>query len=393
MSSAKFEDCLYLGTWFQRTSLHLKELYNFLRFKQAVPGLSAKKITELWNKLNPVEVAFTDEHNYELVKFKSQGVIISVTEDGVVRLKMPIEGGLDEARKKVEDFYKEVFGPILAYLFSRGAPLPRPLAELKTVYPLILVTNDAARYEDLFAASNDEAYFNVVSPNFEIRFGHQLHLFIVKTRSESYTLGELIENVIFYREFEEQLDHYLNLHRALWEDVSRIRESKSLRYRDFPLVRQRLLEFQKTLSFVKARLAQMNDIISARSTLMLPAIKIELEQLGFYRFLHLQANQLYLSHLWEMTIEYAQETLVMLDSLFQENTQRELGALKFITFIAALTGFFGMNIAFPWEERWSAHAASSAWVLALIGLTSIMFYGLLRIFIYNRRFVLRQKRQ
>lgn len=391
MTKTKFEDRLYLGTWLQRTSLHLKEFYNFLHYKQGVAGLNPKKIMELWDKLAPDGVVFADEHNYETVKVVSRGVMITVTEDGVVRLEAAVKGSLEETRQKLESFYTNIFGPTFAYLFGHGAPLPRLLAELKTVFPLILVTNSEQNYPKLFEQGKDEAYHSVNSENLKIKFGHQLHLFVIANQPEDYSLNELLENIIFYREFEDQLARYLNLHRELWEEISRVRESKSLRYKDFPLVRQKLLEFQKTLSFVKARLAQMDDIIKARSTLLTPTLRKELEDLGYYRFDHLQSNQLYLSHLWEMTIEYANETLILLDSLFQENTQRELSTLKFITFITALTGFFGMNIAFPWEERWPATAAFSVLVVLLLVIGALLFYVLLKAFIYNRRFVIKQK--
>jgi hypothetical protein len=42
-----------------------------------------------------------------------------------------------------------------------------------------------------------------------------------------------------------------------------------------------------------------------------------------------------------MTIEYVQGTFDLFKYLYEENTQREWGALKYITLVGVLTSFFG----------------------------------------------------
>ena len=85
----------------------------------------------------------------------------------------------------------------------------------------------------------------------------------------------------------------------------------------------------------------MDDILTSRLQLMDPTLHKELPHLGPYEFENLQGNQRYVYHLWEMTTEYVNDTLRLLASLFEENTQRELNALKLTTLTAALTGFLG----------------------------------------------------
>ena len=119
----------------------------------------------------------------------------------------------------------------------------------------------------------------------------------------------------------------------------------------------------------------------------------ELKKLGMLKFDHLEANQKYITHLWQMTIEYAKGSLSLLESLYQENTQKELNAIKFITFGALITGFFGMNIAFPWEDRWIDVKWSSFIVLLIILSLFISFFYILKIAIYNRNFLVQQKKK
>jgi Mg2+ and Co2+ transporter CorA len=94
-----------------------------------------------------------------------------------------------------------------------------------------------------------------------------------------------------------------------------------------------------------------------------------------------------------MTIDYVKDTLNFLESLFQENTQRELNTLKFITLIAAITSFFGMNIAFPWDERWHEIYVSSFTVVAIIAVVCFIFYFVLKLLIYNRYFTIQKKKK
>lgn len=104
------------------------------------------------------------------------------------------------------------------------------------------------------------------------------------------------------------------------------------------------------------------------------------------RFELLTASQKYVAHLWQMTIDYATSTIKLLDSLYTENTQKELSALRMITILGVITGFFGMNIAFPWEDRWSDIFSSSLMVLGVMAILAAIGYSIIKIRIYNRKF-------
>ena len=54
-----------------------------------------------------------------------------------------------------------------------------------------------------------------------------------------------MRHMVFAREFERQLSDGLRLHREIWDRISAIRESKNMRYRDFPAIRHHLLDFLK----------------------------------------------------------------------------------------------------------------------------------------------------
>lgn len=386
---------VYLITWIQRTTIHLQEMYHLFTRKFDALALDPKKLEGFAKDLAIKKVALDIRNDFETLTMTSGALSFSATEDGIFTLSTKTSDVV-KAREELDTYYKKHLGPALAYLFGRGAPLPKQLHNVKEIYPILIVIKDATEKDahDLFKRLREKPETSVASETAQIFFSPSFIVTRIIKEEEQNTgvFEEMLTNIVFVREFEKQLRQYLNLHRTMWDEISAIRESHSLRYKDFPLVRRKIMDFLKTLFFVKARLSQMHDINKARLTLLPPAVKEELQALGLFRFENALADQEYMRDLWEMTIEYVEGTLEILESLFQENTQRELGALKFITFIGALTGFFGMNIAFPWEERWIATFPSSLVVVLFIALASVAFYYLLRSFIYNRYFTIRDKK-
>jgi Mg2+ and Co2+ transporter CorA len=385
---------VYLGTWFPRTSLHLDELYRFLKSGEGIAGLNPQQLRQAHRTLNAAGVEYHEEADFNFLEFSINNIIITITEDGLVMMGAPLTE-LGQTTASMGNMYQDRLGPALSYIYSRGAPLPKDLSDVKKLYPLIIVLQKAEPKEitDLFLSVNDSPFTSVASDDMVIVFGKTMTVCNIRSSVPQADIEELVRHLILFREFDAQLSEYLNRNRLIWEKVSVIRESRTLKYRDFPAIRQQILSYSKTLSFVKARLAQMEDIAEERMLLIEPEMKNKLHTLGMDRFGHIEANQRYISHLNEMTAEYVEGTLHLFEALYQENTQRELGTLKFITLVGVLTSFFGMNIAFPWEDRWPNIFGSSLEVLIIIAAAAVGFYWLLKAFIYNRHFTIHKDRE
>lgn len=387
---------IYLGTWFQRTSLHLQEIYNFLKFQKSIVGLDKSQGLKLLQKVSIRDLNYRRDTIFHYLEFWSNNVKVVITEDGIIRLTSNLEKSLNIEIKKITEFYSNYLGPVLSYLFSLGAPLPKDLKRAEDVFPVLISGHniDNNTINSYFSLEQDTIQSTVNNRNIDLYLGEKLELINFKKSNLGKTkiADEIVQYLIFTREFEIQLHKYLNLHRLMWEKVSEIRERREIRFRDFPRVREEILDFLKTLSFVKARLAQMHDILRERSAATDLKVKQELNSLGIEHFNFLDASRDYISDLWQMTIEYVEGTLELLESLYAENTQRELNTLKYITLVGVLTGFFGMNIAFPWEERWPGTFLSSLAVVVLIAAVAIVFYFFLRFFIHNRRFSIKKNK-
>ncbi|HTK05040.1 MAG TPA: hypothetical protein VL500_05625 [Candidatus Eisenbacteria bacterium] len=385
---------VYLGTWSQRTNLHLQEIYRFLKYGKGVDKLDEARVKALRDAIGPGETTF---HNAAINSLRAAcgAFTVSITEDGVVLMSTE-ETDLAKARASLMKFHEGALEPALGYLFSRGAPLPKEIASIEKHGDFLTVVRGADDIDvrETFEAFGDRYHSHASSEGMRVMTGHRIEIVDVGDieLSEEETEG-FVRDLVFFKEFERQMYAYIRLHRGIWDKLSEIRDARSLRYADFPAVRTDILSFEMTLGVVRARIAQMDDILGERRAGEPKGVTRILSSLGMLDFSSLHASRRYVSHLWEMTDDYADGTLKLLETLYQENTQRELNALKFITLITALTSFFGMNIAFPWEERWASARTSSFEVIVLIAVASFAVYFLLRALILNRNFVLAQEKK
>ncbi|OGZ65251.1 MAG: hypothetical protein A3C50_03945 [Candidatus Staskawiczbacteria bacterium RIFCSPHIGHO2_02_FULL_43_16] len=381
---------IYLGTWMPRASMHLKEIYHFLGgTKMPVSGLDAKKLAQLLSRLEIKEVNFIGGNTIDLVMASGKKADITVSEEGTAILSLKKGEAIsspEQGLRLLEKFFIEKFSPSLKYLFSLGAPLPKALVKIQEVYPAIIVVKDCLprELEEFIKKERIAIYSKNVSPKLDFFFGEKINILHIK--DESINIQEILLDTIFLKEFPEQLKNYLTIHRLIWEEIDHIREAKTIAYKDFSKRRKQINDFLKTLSLMKARLQQMGDVIETKEKIKKGVILEGLDTLNMNRINNLIGDVKYIEDLWEMTIDYTKDTLNLIESLSQENVQRELGALKFITLISAITSFFGMNIAFPWDEQWPVIFKSSFAVVGIIILVSIAFYYFLKIFIYNRKF-------
>lgn len=392
-------DRIYLGTWLPRTSIHLKEIYHFFKSGSGI-DLDQNKLKHLKKQLNIKNLVFNNNQDFDSVRFSSnKNITVTITEDGIILIMLSHISDINADIKKIESFYTNQLGPGLAYLFSRGAPLPQTLLNIKEVYPKILVGKSIAQKDaKAYLKSHGDEFLAEASLNkFVIFYGQESELVdisnVATQQNGSEFLDILFTYTIFMRSFSDLLERYLKLHRSVWAEISSIRENNGLRYSDFTSIRNKILDILKTVSFIRARLRQMNNILSIRNAVVPEALKQKLSALGLNNFLALEKSSQYMDNLWQMTADYGNSTMTLFESLLEENAQREIRLLQQITITGVLVGFFGMNIAFPWEDRWLNIFPSSFIVVGVIVLTLGLFYLLIKQMIMNRRFVVANKHE
>jgi len=354
-----------------------------------IAGLGAQKLAKLRESLGIIKVDFITKAEFDEVHVLCQAIYITISSEGtiILQLRKDDKGDLAfENAAMLEHFFIEKLSPAVNYLFSLGAPLPKELQNIREAYPTIVIVKDAFEQElnQFIKTQKIEIYSRDISEKLDFFFGEKTS--IINVKHDAVPKDILLQEMIFLKEFPMQLKNYLAVHRMVWEKVDNIREVKSIAYKDFTRIREQMNGFLKTLSLMKARLAQMEDIIETKKEINNAMSQEGLKDINIHRINNFIGDVKYVKDLWEMTIDYVKDTLNLIESVSRENIQRELSALKFVALIGAITSFFGMNIAFPWEDRWDAIFLSSLAVIGIIIFVSFTFYYFLKIFIYNRKF-------
>ena len=117
---------VYIGGWFQRTTLQLSEIYDFLRFATSELALEKNKLLKLHKNLGVKTVAY-DIDCLEILKFQTEDNIdVKIFEDGLIVLSYDQmkEYSLFDDIDALANYYEKKLSPALSYLFSLGAPVP-----------------------------------------------------------------------------------------------------------------------------------------------------------------------------------------------------------------------------------------------------------------------------
>ncbi|MEK7571491.1 MAG: hypothetical protein AAB553_04390 [Patescibacteria group bacterium] len=332
---------LYLGYWYQRTSLHLSEVYDFLRDGTSPLALDKTKLKQLQQDLTLKTVTYKLDVLESLVIETTSGIAITFFEDGLVVMKLSFHE-LGEAKEKLSDYYEKKFAPAIQYLFSLGAPVPKELAKVQPIYPYFLVTKKASRetVDKLLKELGEEEYFELQDKAVAIYRG-DTH-FVLNEEESFEQIESLIGMLIFFSEFKAQLHRYLNLHRIIWEKIERIKEQGSISGRDIERQRQELEGYKKTIELIDGRIEQMGLYISTRATIVKESgwEKVLTKILAF-RYENLQHTLDYVKSLWKMTKQYVDAGIQIFNELNQTSTKNAVTALTIISSV----GIVGVILA------------------------------------------------
>lgn len=328
------------GGWYQRTTLHLSEIFNFFSKGFSTANLSKEKLKKLQESLKIRNV--TRENGYlEFIRATTKDNIeILYYEDGLYVLSLD-SSEIKGAEKKLEDYFENIFNPALAYLFSLGAPTPKVLANIKTNHPTV-ISLEEAHPEKFYIdqAEFGDVYSKISSPEVTVFKTHE-YIFVV-TRPKIANRNELIETQIFFREFKDQLEKYLQIHRKVWEEISTIKEQKSIRGSEIEDIRNQLDRYQKTISLISNRLNQMGTYINTRLSISKKFnLEEDLSSLFQYKFETLSDTHAYIKELWKMTEEYLKSAIQVVVELKAQSTKNTITSLTVITTLGVIAGILG----------------------------------------------------
>ena len=219
---------IYIGGWFQRTTLHLTEIWDFLKHGKSNLDLPKAKLEELRKVLALVDVVRESGPLEYIVAKTSLNIGFRIYEDGLIILEKEFSN-LKEDFGEIKDYYDNKLSKSLSLIFSKGAPVPKELANIKTILPYIVTVTDASKEETekIFRDSSETVYSVLSTKNIEVY--RSPGIILINNLKDEKLTREIIESQIFFREFKSQLHRYLAIHRTLWEKIREIKERGQIR--------------------------------------------------------------------------------------------------------------------------------------------------------------------
>ena len=152
-----------IGGWFQRTFIHLNEIREFIQSGTSSLDLDKEKLSGFHDQIKPHSIHY-HEGALDYLIFYSDKIKAVAYEDGLLSLSLEGEG-VFVSQTDLTDFYEQKLSPALNYLFSTGAPVPKELAGIATIYPYFITLSQASKkdVDQIFSNYNEEIISNCYS--------------------------------------------------------------------------------------------------------------------------------------------------------------------------------------------------------------------------------------
>lgn len=338
---------IYIGGWFQRTTLQLSEIYDFVRDGTSELKLDKNKLKKMQSELELVSIEYGIDGLEFLMLTTQSGIHVKIFEDGLIVLNDSDvnEFSLFQDIDGLTNYYEKKLSPALTYLFSLGAPVPKELANIETVYPYFIVLNNAKeeQIQALLSRTDKEKYFDFKNNNYDVVRGNKYYFINSKTK-DLHQVERYIEEQIFIREFKGQLHRYLNLHRIIWEKIDEVKESTSVCGKDIVAFSSKIDGYRKTVNLIDSRINQMNTYIKTREKIAKNDENLieSLDLIG-YRYETLINTVSYMQQIWSMTKNYLAQAANLFSNLESKVTEKSVNNLTIVTSMgvgASLIGLF-----------------------------------------------------
>ena len=331
------ETKIIFGGWYQRTTLHLSEVFEFLANKTSKLELSPEKLEDYHKKLELKSVS-REYSNLDYIKaITNSGIEIKYYEDGLYILEIESED-IENSAKKLKAYFHESFEPAINYIFSLGAPTPKILSNMQDEHCIVIRKLDKSHHK--FAVPEKFGKVNKKSISREMSlYKTKDYLFISGMPNKKESIDLVVEMQIFFSEFKEQLHKYLNIHRKIWEEISQTKEKKFIKGKEVAFYRAELERYKKTIDLINNRINQMSSYAHTRASLA-KRLKVEenLYMLFQYKFEDLFSTLAYIKEIWQMTLNYVNSAINIMVEIANKNAVSGIRSIQVLASIGVITG-------------------------------------------------------
>ncbi len=331
----------YYGGWYQRTTLHLSEIYGFLHNGYTELPLNKEKLNRNLELLDLNKVERKNDYLEFILASNTDGIDIKYFEDGLYVLETE-SNEIEAGKEKLESYFSEKFNPAISYLFSLGAPTPKILANIKQSHPLVVVVEskthskyevDKKMFGDVYSVVDSKKFTVYKTPNYIV---------IAVDPNSTQEVTNLVCMQIFFREFKDQLEKYLNIHRKIWEDITLIKDSGSIKGSQIVKNRMKLDSYDRSISLINNRINQMGTYVKTRQSISKDlGIEDHLTKVFDYKFETLVNTLSYIKEIWAMTRDYVKNVISILSDIENQSLNNSIKSLQIITSIGVVSGILG----------------------------------------------------
>ena len=337
---------VYIGGWFQRTMLQLTEIYDFLRDCKSQLDLDPEKLQEFRKglEIGKIDYGVAGE---EYIEFTTAlNMKVKVFEDGLITVNNTnvSEDTLFADLDKITDYYENKLSPAFNYLFSLGAPVPKELAHIETIYPYFIICDNVTKEDisDLLSRTEKQKYFEFSSEKYDVVRGDKYY-FINNKKQSLENIERYIESQVFIREFKGQLHRYLNIHRIIWEKIDNIKDKVNVKGSEIVKFTTKLEGYSKTVNLIDGRINQMSTYISTREKIVKSDPELtEFLAISGYRYETLRDTLNYIQYLWDMTQTHLNQAKSLFSEIKSDVTNSSVSNLTVVTSMSAGASLLGL---------------------------------------------------
>lgn len=351
--------------------LQLSEIYDFLRETKTKLALDHDKLVEYRKNLQIGRIDYGVQGEEYIEFTTSVNIKVKIFEDGLIILNNQnvSEDTLFADIDALADYYENKLSPAFSYLFSLGAPVPKELAHIETVYPYFVVTENATKDDmnTLLTRTDKQKYFEFDNEKYDVIRG-DVYYFINNKKSKLENIERYIEEQIFIREFKGQLHRYLNLHRIIWEKIDNVKERASVKGADILAFNTKLDSYAKTITLIEGRINQMSSYLSTREKIAKNDKElVEFLNISGYRYETLKDTLDYIKQLWNMTKNYVSSAQKLFSGLKSDVSNKSINSLTLVTSMSAGTSVIGLLTKS--EPKFTIFGIKYFFILAIIVFT------------------------
>lgn len=360
---------VYIGGWFQRTMLQLSEIYDFLRECKSQLALDPERLDELRKDLEIGKIDY-GVAGEEYIEFTTAlNIKVKIFEDGLIILnnQKVSEDTLFADIDHVTDYYENKLSRAFNYLFSLGAPVPKELSNIESVYPYFVVCDNATKDEisELLSRTEKQKYFEFNNDKYDVIRGDKYYF--VNNKKQSFdNIERYIEEQVFIREFKGQLHRYLNIHRIIWEKIDVVKENANVKGSEIVKFTSKLEGYAKTINLIDGRINQMSTYISTREKIAKSDQELsEFLAIFGYRYETLKDTLDYIKSLWNMTKNYVSSAQKLFEGIKQDVTSSSVNSLTIVTSMSA--GASIISLLTETKPEFTVFGVLYFFILAFIG--------------------------